>query len=991
MCVFLQKVGVNMPEIDSLEIKIVSTAEEANKELKKMATNLNNVSKKLKLAGDSASGNFGNINNEISKVNSKFKTATTKVKSFTGSFSRMYAAVNVAKKAFQGLKKAITESSNYIESLDYFTNAFEQVAEKAVLQWDEMGYQSAEAYYNSFSERAKELTAKMTGFYPDSSGNLISTGELSLGINPSSLMQYQAMFAQMSSSIGVTSENALKLSNALTMIGADLASVKNMEFEDVWQNISSGLVGGTRAVDKYGINIRNVNLQQKLYELGIDATIQSLNQQDKALLRSIIMLDSTRFAWGNLANTINTPANQFRLLASNVKNLAKIIGDLFLPVVAKVLPYINGLVIALQRLFVWIGSLMGIDLSDILGGTGGGVDNTGIGDILDDTGEIAENIDNAADSAKKFKKQLQGFDRLNVISSQEDKDSGSDEMPQYDIGSALSGAFDDIYNEYLEAWQKAFDEMENRAQEIADKIQAFALKIWNFIEPLRTAVKLLWEEGLSKLANFVWTALEDFYNEFLVPIGKWAFGTEDKGITKFITIINDLLNNIDWESLNSALKDLWTALEPFAEKIGDGLNWFFENVLSPIAQFLINSVLVGAIKILADAFRILSKFIEFLIPPLSALWEYFLQPTLTVALELLALAIEVLVAAIDGIYNAIKDIDVDKFWSDLFNVSWAMDLFNKMFESFKKISLEQDWLGIGIDILEGIISGFLGAVAFIIQPIHNLFTMIFEGICSVFGIASPAKNMMPLGEYILLGIVEGFTSKVTAFTEAISAWYTGSVQPWFTKERWSTLYENIKASLTEKWNSLVSWWKSNGVSKWYNSSVKSWFTKSKWNFSGIKEGLSQAFNDAVAALKGIWEKFKEWIKDKLSFDFTFNTPDGSSTTSDSDTGTTKTKSYRANVPSTAGLYTANRVSFAGAYGGSSVSSGMGNTDFERAVETAVSRVLAPYLAEIARNTRETADKELTITERAVGKAVQNQNRQKVTRTGRDLFGRKVSN
>lgn len=83
-------------------------------------------------------------------------------------------------------------------------------------------------------------------------------------------------------------------------MAADLASVKNLDFESVWNDMASGMVGMSRTLDKYGVNIRNVNLQEKLSELGIDAKVSKLGQEEKALLRVIILLQSTKYAWGDL-------------------------------------------------------------------------------------------------------------------------------------------------------------------------------------------------------------------------------------------------------------------------------------------------------------------------------------------------------------------------------------------------------------------------------------------------------------------------------------------------------------------------------------------------------------------------------------------------------------------------------------------------------------------------------------------------------------------
>ena len=69
--------------------------------------------------------------------------------------------------------------------------------------------------------------------------------------------------------------------------------------------MSSGLTGMSRALDKYGVNIRNANMQQELARLGIDANVSSMTQADKTILRTIILLNSSKYAWGDLASTIN--------------------------------------------------------------------------------------------------------------------------------------------------------------------------------------------------------------------------------------------------------------------------------------------------------------------------------------------------------------------------------------------------------------------------------------------------------------------------------------------------------------------------------------------------------------------------------------------------------------------------------------------------------------------------------------------------------------
>lgn len=523
--------------------------------------------------------------------------ATRSTKGLVSQIGMFYAKCFLLIRGVKAIWKATKASMDYIETLNYFDAAWGQVADNAADKWKEAGYDSADAYAKSFEQRSRILTGKLSGFQPDDNGNLMSTGMPSLGIDPERVMNYQATFGQMASSMEIVSETALQLSNALTMIGADLASVKNMKFEDVWQDMASGMVGMSRTLDKYGVNIRNINLQEKLSELGIKAKISALNQQDKALLRVIILLESTKYAWGDLANTIYQPANQLRLLTANFANLARTIGGILLPVVTKVLPYINALVIAIQRLFSWIGGLLGIKIGGFSSSIGSAATN--MEGLEDSAGGVADKMGNAADSAKKMASNLQKFDDLNVVSSEDG--SGGSGGAGGGAGGLLDEAFLDAFSEYQSAWDAAFAKMENSAQEMADKIVDAFSRIWEVAEPTRLALRRLWDEGFAQLGDFTWTALKDFYYEFLVPLGKWTLGT---GLPMLIDSVNNFLLKIDFASINSALRNFWQALEPFAENVGEGLITFFSDLLSVGADFInfvvpngLNDIAAGLKKI----------------------------------------------------------------------------------------------------------------------------------------------------------------------------------------------------------------------------------------------------------------------------------------------------------------------------------------------------------------------------------------------------------
>lgn len=534
------------------------------------------ASKAISLGGKAVSAIAG-IGNASSEASEKIRRLSNPMSSVTNKLSALYAKGFLVKRALDVLTSPVESAMNYVETLNYFNSAFNQVAEGINTdEWKKSGIKSAEAYANSFQERAKQLSQKLTGFEISDTGELARTNTASLGLDPEKTMQYQATFAQMASSMGDTSETALKLSNVLTMIGSDLASVRNMDFEDVWQDMASGLAGMSRAMDKYGINIRNANMQQELYNLGINTSISNLSQADKTILRTIILLNNSKYAWADLSNTINQPANQIRMLQANFASLGRTIGSLFIPILQTVLPYINAIVIALQRMFAYIAKLLGIKLSNFVSSTGG---------ISVDTGDIADNMDNASGaidnantSAKKLKKTLSvlSFDELNQLN--DNSDSGSTSNPSSGSGKgglghikALDAALDDALSAYQKAWDEAFKKMSNRANEMADAIvNAFKRKDWKGLGKIM-ADGINW--GMQKLYDFInWNNVGPYITKFtsaftqtfnsLVDNINWDLmgRTVGAGMNTIVNTANQLLEGIDWKNLGAKFANGITGL-----------------------------------------------------------------------------------------------------------------------------------------------------------------------------------------------------------------------------------------------------------------------------------------------------------------------------------------------------------------------------------------------------------------------------------------------
>lgn len=798
----------NMPKLatalDSM-MKTLAKTPEVNNNLIQMTNALANLASQGSKVGSTTRSMTGSLNGYSASAQRASKSS----KGLASVFGSLYANFFWVKRGADKLWKSIETSMDYVETLNYFDAAFGQVAESAVSQWEDAGAESAEAYYKSFSDRAKQLTSKMTGFSVKDDGTLQATGQPSLGIDPEKLMNYQATFGQMASSMGVTAETSLKLSQALTEIGGDLASVKNLDFDKVWNDMASGLAGMSRTLDKYGVNIRNVNLQQKLYELGIQANITALNQNDKALLRAIILLDSTKYAWGDLATTINQPANQLRLIESNFQNLSRTIGNLFLPMVSKVLPYVNAMVIALQRLATWLGNLLGIDLSKV---------TSSVADSSFDFGSIADEAETATEAVNKLQKGIRKFDELDVITTSSGSSSGSG-------GGLDSGLLDDAFNksfeEYQKAWDEAFANMENKAQDLADKIEEFFGPVKKIFQDLFDGDFFAAGQDTSKLVAGI-------FNWFAVAIAAVDWYKIGHNIGEF-------LDGIEWGEVFLAVGNfLETAIDAAIDL------WKGSFDADPIATVIVTALGIAHFTGLDQKLK--DKIVEAIPKTLGSK------------------SLTVVVGAITWVFgfNVGKALGKalfpdDKEYYDNFTWFGAGGFFDTIVNTDIPTLLDA-WDNLNKDITDNDLYRILTGTFFL--PKHSTIDDVTEkvkyfidlfktekvDITDTFGIASALKNAAPL----------------------VANWFMEDVKPWLSKEKWDSLGDNAKKALSDKWDEFTDWWGNTGFAKWWDD-VSSHFSTEYWTWEGIEKGLSQAWENAVASAKGIWNRFAEWLNDKLNF------------------------------------------------------------------------------------------------------------------------------
>lgn len=594
----IDKAIANMPRISKALNEMMSTLSKApvvRENLIQMTNAIANLSSQgtkagtaINSAGNQGEKGFSSLNNSIGKTH-------TRLRSFAQTAGLFYANFFLVARGIRKAWNAVESSMDFLETVNYFEVAMRKLGDDAASNWQQAGYDSAESYANSFSDRAKQLTAKMTGYEIDSDGNATYTGKKNLGMNPNTVMNYQAMFAQVSESIGVAEESALNFSNALTMLGTDWASLRNTTFEQSFEKFASALAGQSRAVRAFGIDITNATLQEYAYKYGLSTAVSEMNQATKAQLRLLAMLDQSKVAFGDMANTMNSPSNQLRMLQQNFANLARTIGNLFLPIVEKVLPYINGLVMALQRLFAWIGSLLGIEFKSI-NSSMGGADN-GMENFVSDTEDAGDALKEADKAAKKLKNTVLGFDELNQLNDNSDSSSGGSKSTGSNAGGGSPILDEEIAKalaEYQQAWDEAFSRMDNKAQEIADRIcDAFKKGDYKGIgtyisNGITNALESIQWDKVYKVASNFGTGLAQFLNGLITPELFSAVGGTIAGA----------LNTAIYTALSFGETFDWTNL---GESIAAGINRFFKDFDFKALAETINVWVQGLFKTLKTA------------------------------------------------------------------------------------------------------------------------------------------------------------------------------------------------------------------------------------------------------------------------------------------------------------------------------------------------------------------------------------------------------
>lgn len=402
----------------------------------------------------------------------KYNASARKATSTTGKFTSGLKALNVAavaitfRKIGHFIAQAVTESNKYQEDLNLFTVALGQYAAGA----------------QNYAEKVSDV----------------------MGIDPAQWLRNQGVFNTLLTGFGDTAERAQLMSQNLTQLGYDISSFFNISIEDAMQKLQSGISGELEPLRRLGYDLSQARLEQTALNLGIKESVANMTQAEKAELRYYAIMTQVTTAQGDMARTLEAPANQLRILQAQLTQVARAIGNIFIPALNAILPYVIAVVQVIREIANALANLAGFKLTE--------VDYSGVNSAAVGAGSLADNLDDAAGAAKKLKQYTAGFDELNVFAPNTGSGSGA--------GAGGAGGFDfdlPTYDFLGDAVQTRIGEIkkmiEDTLAEITTIVSGFMLAVGAILVvtgvniPLGVGLMAAGAVGLAATVGLNWTAM----------------------------------------------------------------------------------------------------------------------------------------------------------------------------------------------------------------------------------------------------------------------------------------------------------------------------------------------------------------------------------------------------------------------------------------------------------------------------------------------------
>ena len=269
------------------------------------------------------------------------------------------------------------------------------------------------------------------------------------GLSETSAKQFSSTMGAMLKSMGFSERQAADMGMSIAGLAGDMASFYNLDAEEAFAKIRSGISGETEPLKQLGINLNVANLEQFALSQGITKSYNAMTQQEQALLRYNYLLNATSGAQGDFARSSDGWANQTRILSEQFNSLKATLGQGLINVLKPLLVSLNQLIGYLQQaadaFLHFTQVLTGADAAEQA------VESNGA--VAGSFNEITESVEEAEKAQNGY---LSGLDEINKYSEPEAASGASSSagssgaiqtiVPEVDFSSAEKGSsiFDSI-------------------------------------------------------------------------------------------------------------------------------------------------------------------------------------------------------------------------------------------------------------------------------------------------------------------------------------------------------------------------------------------------------------------------------------------------------------------------------------------------------------------------------------------------------------------
>lgn len=766
---------------------------------------------------------------EMQKVSNGFSAFPAKIQRLIASTQQGRKSVGAFGKATGALKlggfvvslrtaagwigKAITLSNKYQEDLNLFTASMRKYAAAA----------------QEYAENVSEV----------------------MGIDPAEWMRNQGIFNTLLTGFGAVSDRAYTMSKNLTQLGYDISSFFNISTEDAMQKLQSGISGELEPLRRLGYDLSQARLQQTAYTLGIKENVSAMTQAEKAELRYYAIMTQVTTAQGDMARSLEAPANQLRILQAQFTMAARAIGNIFIPILNKLIPVGIAVLQIIRDVANAIAKLFGFQLTEI--------DYSGLDNATSSVGGLTDELDNASSAAKELKKYLAGFDELNVMPS-DSSGSGSG------AGASGGGGFDfelPEYNFLGEELNKNVSELKEKLAPILKIVLAIGagFAAWKIGKGVITAVAALKSGFAAFAASRVGQAIFSKLAAVLAGValqfnvaggGVEGFlavlGSAGKVAGPFVVILTVIIATIKtlierWDDIKAAFSNsldklkVSERLQTVNDKLdllGKKLGWvdgFWKGLKSTIEKLMdfiggvvvtvIGGGLTGLINGLVEFFDGAITAITGVVDALKGIGQFF-KGVFTGDLELVKQSFSTFGSGIKKIFSGVVKALTKSF------TEWVKGVIQGVSD------LGETLLGVSIpDIVNGIKDTFNDAVGWVkknvIDPVVGAFKTVGDTISQIF------KGCWIIIKAIWIVVSEWFKKNVINPVVSNFTIAKGAIKGTF-----ETLWKNIKNTFSPAF-------------KWFDEKVvapiRSAFEKAA---TKIKRSFETAFNGIKTVVKSIF-------------------------------------------------------------------------------------------------------------------------------------------